>query len=105
MKHHCLYRHWSEDDDLLYVGITVCLHDRIGHHRREALWWPDVGKITIERYLTREAVSLAEMEAVARENPQHNIRGKAYVPQAKMSARATFDHFHPRALVKRKKYK
>lgn len=71
-----LYRHFSQDGELLYVGITARFPDRIAHHSRHARWWADVARIEIETFPDRESVLAAEAKAIKTEFPVFNIRLK-----------------------------
>lgn len=74
---HKLYRHYSADGELLYIGITARVPDRFAAHSRLSPWWSDVTRIEIATYPTRESVLRAEAEAIQAERPRYNIRHKA----------------------------
>ena len=67
----CLYRHFDENDRLLYVGISVDALSRTIQHKRSA-WWGEVATITIQRFATRDEALRAEAEAIRCERPKHN---------------------------------
>lgn len=69
-----LYRHFSKDGELLYIGISLCPVFRTERHRLTAGWFGDVRRIEIERYPDRASAKLAEARAVAAEKPVHNRR-------------------------------
>lgn len=68
----CLYRFYDREDRLLYVGITMNLPGRLSKHRRRE-WWAEVAEEKYEYYPGREAAKSAERQAIAFENPIHNI--------------------------------
>jgi hypothetical protein len=70
---HTLYRFWSAQDVLLYVGITVNPLARWGRHERDKPWWPSVTRVTVEHFSTRSAVLTAEKAAIIAESPLHNV--------------------------------
>lgn len=71
-----LYRLHDDDGALLYVGIAGNPGRRFEQHRKEKPWWGDVASITLEHFKSREAASVAELEAIRSECPQHNIMGR-----------------------------
>lgn len=67
-----VYRFYSADGELLYVGLTANLEGRLGKHRRRS-WWPDVARITTEEFPDRTTAQIAERSAIHHENPLHNL--------------------------------
>lgn len=74
---HGLYRFWSPDGTLLYIGITNSLPARIGQHSDQKPWWREVAKITVQHFDSRDAVLAAEREAIRAESPKYNIHHNA----------------------------
>lgn len=70
---HALYRFFSSDGRLLYIGITVSVLGRWAGHERDKPWWPEVASATLTHYPSREAVLAAEREAIVAEQPEHNV--------------------------------
>ena len=68
-----LYRHFSEDGSLLYVGISLSWPQRTRTHARKAEWFSQVAKVTIERFPSRGEALAAERDAIRNERPKHNI--------------------------------
>lgn len=68
-----LYRFFSADDSLLYVGITKDLGTRLKSHNREKTWFRMVAYIRVEHFDSREDVELAEYRAITEEHPAWNI--------------------------------
>ena len=67
----CVYRLYSERDDLIYVGLSMNLEQRLhAHAKRE--WWPEVTRCDVEWFDGREAAKAAERHAIATESPRHN---------------------------------
>lgn len=66
-----LYRFHDADGQLLYVGVTMALFRRIMNHRAKP-WWEEVAGASFEHFETRGEALLAELIAVARENPRYN---------------------------------
>ncbi len=73
---HALYRFFSADDVLLYVGITCDIGHRWTKHSYEKVWWNEVSRTTIEHFDDRRSVLEAEREAIVNEKPAYNIRLK-----------------------------
>jgi len=67
-----LYRHFSADGELLYVGISLNAMARFHVHRRVAEWRDLVATITIEKFKTRAAAEKAERAAIRKEGPKFN---------------------------------
>lgn len=63
-----LYRFFSVDGDLLYVGISHRMDSRLSQHRR-AKPWVEVASIELEHFTSREYALEAEAEAIRRELP------------------------------------
>lgn len=72
MSAETLYRFYNKDNELLYVGITHRIPDRIGQHRKSKPW-QEVAKITLEHYPSRHDVLVAEVEAISEEDPKWNL--------------------------------
>lgn len=75
-KHHILYRFYTAEDDLLYVGITCNPAGRFREHRGSKDWWYLVSRIELEHLDSRIALMAAERRAVAAENPIFNVQMK-----------------------------
>jgi predicted GIY-YIG superfamily endonuclease len=70
---HTLYRFYSADDTLLYVGLTINPGRRMEKHRGRE-WWRDVARITLEQHPDLDTLRRAERLAIETERPLHNIR-------------------------------
>jgi len=73
-KLHQLYRHWSSDGTLLYVGISVSAMGRLSQHKTSAKWYELITNVTIENYNSREELLHAEEKAIKSEKPIYNKR-------------------------------
>lgn len=69
----CLYRLWSSDGTLLYVGISNSSLKRLGQHLGSKTWTSDVALVTIEWFASRCDAASAEIEAICTERPAFNI--------------------------------
>lgn len=67
-----LYRHFGENDVLLYVGISLSATTRLAQHSKNAPWYEDIKRITIEYLDTRELAIIAEKKAIIFERPLFN---------------------------------
>jgi len=72
-----LYRLWSRDHVLLYVGVTSDLDRRLEEHRSDKAWWGDVDQTTTEEFRSMRLVLEAEARAIFWERPRHNVLGSA----------------------------
>lgn len=74
---HYVYRCYDRDSDLLYVGCTVNVRQRMALHRvpgQDNGDWPAViDHVTSERYPNRDTGRHAEMEAIWTEEPPCNF--------------------------------
>lgn len=68
-----LYRHYDKDDNLLYVGISLSTSRRLSEHKRGSKWFKDIETIKIERFDSRDTAEQAEIEAIKKEKPLHNV--------------------------------
>jgi predicted GIY-YIG superfamily endonuclease len=71
-----LYRHFDASDNLLYIGVSSRISQRIKEHSMHSSWWQNVSKITLEHFETRKEVLEAERNAIIAEKPRHNIKHK-----------------------------
>ena len=72
MSKTALYRFW-DDDNLLYVGISLNVFARITQHKRDKDWFQEISNITVEHFDTREKALDAEAKAINTENPKYNL--------------------------------
>lgn len=75
-----LYRYFANDGQLLYVGISLNTVARAVQHRNDKHWWDTVTTMTIERFPSREAAAVAEVEAIRTEGPLFNIQHGTWRP-------------------------
>lgn len=67
-----VYQLRSETGELLYVGYSRWLKRRIGTHRREKAWWPEVADVASEEFATEEEARLREKELWRGVRPKYN---------------------------------
>lgn len=70
---HGLYRFFSKDGELLYIGISANPLRRADQHSLSKDWWREVYGVTIEQKANRAEVLEAEREAIQRERPKYNV--------------------------------
>jgi len=68
-----LYRHYSNSDELIYVGISKDPYRRTGEHKALSKWFDKVSTIKVEWFETREDALAAEKNAIKKEKPRFNI--------------------------------
>ena len=71
--HFWLYRLWTTDERLLYVGITRNLEARMRRHRER--FGSAFSRVTHEVYGSHAEVLEAERVAIANEHPAFNLEG------------------------------
>ena len=74
---HIMYRLYSAEDELLYIGITMNFPARINQHKNDKFWWEEVSTIRLERHRSRNALRAAEREAILAERPTYNLAHNA----------------------------
>lgn len=79
-RDHILYRWWDENGELLYVGKSVALFNRIQSHRRNSAFFAEAAAMTIQRLPNAEDLASAEIAAIASENPRYNIASGRHDP-------------------------
>ncbi len=67
-----LYRLFSADGRLLYVGVAFDPEARWVEHRNCKTWWPEVAHKQVEWLDSRSLALEAESIAIATEHPVHN---------------------------------
>ena len=72
MKRCSLYRHFAEDGELLYIGISISAINRLGQHEDHSAWFNSIARVEIEHFDTRAEALEAEREAIQNENPKYN---------------------------------
>lgn len=68
-----LYRFFSEDGRLLYVGVSWRPWRRFEEHAADKYWFGEVDHHEIEWHATRELAEDAESVAIWEEDPKYNI--------------------------------
>ena len=68
-----LYRHFDEQGNLLYVGVSLSTIQRLAQHKNHSHWFDSISKVTIEQFPSREEALDAEKIAIQKENPLHNV--------------------------------
>jgi hypothetical protein len=70
---HYLYRAFSAEDVLLYVGITSNVRLRVGQHAASKLWWPEVSEVRVEPFPDKATARAAERAAITADQPRYNL--------------------------------
>ena len=73
MDEYTLYRTYSKDGTLLYVGQSNSWPRRMMEHRKNASWFSGAQKIEVEHFATKELLDAAERKAIIEEKPSSNI--------------------------------
>ena len=69
-----VYRAFSKNNDLLYIGVTQNLKSRVSTHKSSKEWWGEVDRIDEESFGDRISAMKAEVVAIKLENPKYNKR-------------------------------
>jgi hypothetical protein len=76
-----LYRHFDEHGALLYIGISARTVRRLAGHKKASAWFSSIAYVEVERFSTRAAARQAEIEAITRERPRHNLAHSSPHPE------------------------
>ena len=75
-----LYRCFDAEGNLLYVGASKNVFQRIVEHKvQSGYWFRDVTRVEIQHFGSRKEALAAEAIAINTENPIHNV-AIPYVP-------------------------
>jgi len=90
----CVYRAFSADGVLVYIGCTGNDLLRFEQHRASKDWWPSIANITVEHFPSRLEAMAAEAKAIREEGPLVNADAseagrKAWVNRLRFHGRAT----------------
>jgi predicted GIY-YIG superfamily endonuclease len=66
-----VYRFFTADGELLYVGVTESIFRRLAQHVHKP-WFGDVGVITVATYADQLEAGKAEVLAIETEKPRYN---------------------------------
>lgn len=68
-----VYRHYAENGDLLYVGVSSRPGARHASHEKESAWYMQVASTTYQRYSTRSEAEAEEARVIVVCRPQYNL--------------------------------
>lgn len=68
-----LYRLYSKEGRLIYIGISNAWHHRMQEHRRSQPWWDEVEHVFTISFPDRRSALVAEEAAIKSERPAYNI--------------------------------
>jgi hypothetical protein len=71
-----VYRMYSADDVLLYVGMAYEVSVRENVHRYTTPWGDQIDRVEVTEYPTRSEAAAAESEAIRTERPRWNSKGR-----------------------------
>jgi predicted GIY-YIG superfamily endonuclease len=70
-----VYRLFSANDELLYVGITTDPYVRWRQHQRNKPWADEVTHYLLQRFAYPDLAAAAESRAISNEQPKYNVKG------------------------------
>jgi predicted GIY-YIG superfamily endonuclease len=69
-----LYRFYNNDNELLYIGISLSAAQRASQHKKTQGWWRLVARMDVEHLdCSRSEIEAIERDAIKRERPRFNI--------------------------------
>lgn len=101
-----LYRQFSRNGVLLYVGVSLSPLRRIEQHSYLSPWFESVSSVTVEHFETKALALEAERYAIAFENPVHNVSKRKLLERKKIkieSSRRASSKNHSGKLTNMKK--
>lgn len=81
MRKCSLYRHFSSDGTLLYIGISNLEKRRRLQHKSEDKWFKEIARVEVVDFPSREEAKKAERESIERERPKYNIESRRVLSQ------------------------
>jgi hypothetical protein len=60
------------NNELLYIGITIHIKQRLEEHKLSKKWYVDIDKIYVSEKLTRNEVKIYEIYYITKEKPKYN---------------------------------
>jgi len=94
LKTHALYRVYSADNELLYVGISARVIGRIAEHKESKDWFRETARVDVAWFATKEEAAGAEAYAIKIEHPLYNKhlndRNGSPKPRKKLRKRYNF---------------
>lgn len=70
-----LYVAHGVDDEVIYVGITLSIPNRMSSHKR-GKWWYEAERIELRHFHTRLEARLVEVRMIQECQPRYNIADK-----------------------------
>jgi len=72
----CVYFAWDASGELLYIGSSVNVAQRIRGHMSQTPWWSEVRRLTFEEYPTEIEARRAEYAAIGKAPGIYNREGR-----------------------------
>lgn len=70
---HFVYSLYNSSDDVIYIGVTGSVAHRMNNHAAAKPWWPEVSRMGVEQFPSREAAESAEKCGIVSAQPRYNI--------------------------------
>lgn len=74
MTHHSVYVFYRQGGDVLYVGCTSRLPERLDQHRVTKPWWKNVTTVTVEHFDNKQDALDRERDLIWTFLPEHNVQ-------------------------------
>ena len=68
-----VYKFYDDEQNLLYVGISLNVFARLSQHKRDKDWWDEITNIKVQHTDTREDALDLEARLIKDEEPKYNI--------------------------------
>lgn len=69
-----VYALFNADDEIIYVGCSQSLIQRLFDHQRRQGWWTEVSRASFFHFATLEEARAKEADVIRRVNPVYNVQ-------------------------------
>lgn len=69
-----VYRCYDAEGQLLYIGVSGDVVERMAQHSRQSHWFPSTARTVVKVFPRRLDAFRAELTAIRAEAPLHNVR-------------------------------
>ena len=98
-KPHAVYRIWSANGDLLYVGCSVNPLSRIMEHSKYKAWSVEIDTVKVQWFGSKPEAQAAEKSAIQSENPRWNNHYTGEQKRVRGVFHSEYDRNDPSTLV------
>ena len=71
-----VYKLYDRHGELLYVGVSLSVAQRMGQHRQGKSWWRQVARIEVTHASSRQVALFMELALIRACRPRYNVAGR-----------------------------